>query len=289
MHRRLAGDWWKGVMNWKKTFRRWFFFTVDCVWPIVTPVSKEERERRQQADESRLQDDLAALETLRGQSLEVVKKAYEDVLDALEKEKERIRVVESKHGTLIALSALSATLVLSVNSRGGSGVHWTIFLTTGYCLLQLSRILFATLHGLRRCSFSVLSIADLSPTWAGTDTEHFLKVVESEIRHSHEHRDVGNKKVTALDIAHTALRNFLFGLLALFIALIMFPPITESIERSVERVIEEIERHPHILDALQGPQGKVGPQGLQGFPGPPGEAGPPGPQGPPGLSKMPEI
>lgn len=264
-------------MNRKETFWRWFFFIFDYVWPIVTPVPKGERERRQQAAQSRLQNDLAAIETLRGQSVEVVKKAHEDVLDALEKEKERIRTVESKLGTLIALSALSATLVLSVNGRGGPGVHWTISITTGYCLLQLIRILFATLHGLRRRSFSVLSIADLSPTWTGTDTEHFLNVVQSEVRHSHEHQQAGNEKVTDLDIAHTALRNFLFGLLALFVALIEFPPVTESVERSVERVIEEIERHPHILDALQGPQGKVGPQGPRGLQGPPGETGPPGP------------
>jgi hypothetical protein len=272
-------------MNWKKTCRHWFFFAVDCVWPIVTPVSKEERERRQQADESRLQNDLAAIETLRGQSVEVVKKAHEDVLDALEKEKERIRTVESKLGTLIALSALSATLVLSVNCRGSPVVHWTILITTGYCLLQLIRILFATLYGLRRRSFSVLSIADLSPTWVGTDTEHFLIVVKNEVKHSHEHQHAGNEKVTALAIAYIALRNFLFGLLALFVALLMFPPISESIERSVKRVIEEIGRHPHILDALQGPQGEVGPQGPQGFPGLPGETGPPGPQGSPGPQK----
>lgn len=268
-------------MNWKDIFLRWFFFTVDCVWPIVTPVSNEERERRRQADESRLQNDLAAIEVLQGQSVEVVKKAHEDVLDALEKEKERIRTVESKLGTLIALSALSATLVLSVNGRGSPSVNWTILLTTGYCLLQLIRILFATLHGLRRRSFSVLSIADISSTWAGTDTEHFLELVKSEVKHSHEHQHAGNKKVTALDIAHTALRNFLFGLLALFVALIMFPPRSESIERSVGRMIKEIERHPHILNALQGPQGEVGPHGPQGLPGPRGETGPPGPQGSP--------
>jgi len=258
-------------VNRKKAFWRWFFFIVDCVWPMVTPVPKEDREKHQQADESRLQKDIEAIEALRGQSVDAVKKAHEDVLDALEKEKERIRTVESKLGTLIALSALSATLVLSVNGRGGHGVHWTILLTTGYCLLQLIRILFATLHGLRRRSFSVLSITDLSPTWAGMDTENFLKVVQSEVKHCYENQHAGNKKVTALDIAHTALRNFLFGLLTLFIALIMFPPMTESIERSVGRVIEEIERHPHILDYIKGPQGEVGPQGPQGIQGPPGK------------------
>lgn len=284
-------------MDLKETFCRWFFFAVDCVWPIATPVPKKKRERRQQDANSRLQNDLAAIEALRGQSVEVVKKAHEDVLDALDKEKERIRTVESKLGTLIALSALSATLVLSINGRGGVGVHWTILLTTGYCLLQLIRILFATLHGLRRRSFSVLSIADLSPTWTGLDTEHLLKVVQSEVRHNHEHQQAGNEKVTDLNIAHTALRNFLFGLLALFATVIAYPSVTESVERGVERVIEEIERHPHILEAIQGPQGRAGPQGPQGQAGPqgpqglqgqPGETGPTGPQGPPGPQEAPD-
>jgi len=271
-------------VNLKKAFCRWFFFIVDCVWPIVTPVSKEDRVKQQRADELRLQKDIEAIETLRGQSVGAVKKARKDVLGALEKEKERIHTVESKLGMLIALAALSATLVLSVNGGGGRDVHWTILLTTGYCLLQLIRILFATLHGLRRRSFSVLSIADLSPTWVGTETEHLTEIVQREINHSHEHQRIGNEKVTTLDIAHIALRNFLIGLFALFVALITFPPVKESIERNVERVIEEIERHPHILNYLQGPQGEVGPQGIQGLPGKTGSRGPEGPAEPPGLS-----
>jgi hypothetical protein len=262
-------------MNRTEPFWRWFFTAVDFVWPIVTPVPKDARERRDQAAESRLQNDLSAIEALHGQSAEVVRTAHADVLDALEKEKERIRTTESKLATLIALSALSATLVLSVNGRGGFTVHWAILLTTGYCLLQLIRILFAALHGLGRRSFSLLSIADLAPTWMGTNTD-LLKVIQSKARQSHEHQQAGNEKVTDLDIAHTALRNFLIGLLALFAVSIIFLPATESIERRVERVVEAIERHPRILDILQGPQGEVGAQGPQGLQGPPGDTGPRG-------------
>lgn len=273
----------------KGIFCRAFFFTVDCVWPIVTPVSKEERERRRRADDLRVRGDLAAIEALRGESLAAVKKAHKDVVDVLDEEKERIRSVESKLGTLIALSALSATLVLSLNGRGSPIAHWAIFITTGYSLLQLVRILFAALHGLGRRRFSVLSIADRSSTWVDTETKNLLEVVKSEVNHIHEHQHTGNEKVTALAIAYTALRNFLFGLLALFVALIMFPPRTAGIERSVERVIEELERHPHIFNVLRGAQGEIGPQGPQGPRGPRGEAGPPGPQGSPKLPEVPET
>lgn len=234
-------------MSRKGKLRRCFFFAVDFVWPIVTPSSKDERASRQHASNSRLRDDLASIESLRGQSVEVVRRAHEDVRDALEKEKERIRTTEGKLATLIALSALSATLVLSVNGRGSLGVHWAIFLTTGYCLVQLIRILFAALHGLRRRSFSALSIADLSPSWTSTDTGHLLKVMRNEIKQIHEYQQAGNEKVTDLDIAHIALRNFLFGLLVLFVVSIMLPPMTDSVEQKVERVIEEIERHPNLL------------------------------------------
>ena len=275
-------------MSWKERVGRSFWSAFDWVYPVVTPVPEDERKEREQADESRLQKDLAAIEALRGQSADVVKRAHEDVLDVLHKAEERIRTTEGKLATLIALSALSATLVLSVNGRGGPPAHWTILLATGYCLLQLVGILFATWRGLRRRSFSVLSIADLTPTWTATDTARVLNVIQSDVRRCHEHQQAGNEKVTDLAIAHTALRNFLVGLLVLFVASVTFPPTTESIESRVQRVIEEIERHPNILDALRGPQGEVGPQGPQGVRGSPGEPGPAGPQGPPGPKGEPE-
>jgi hypothetical protein len=72
---------------------------------------------------------------------------------------------KNRYSEVVNDSVLMSTIkdkILSINGRGGPSEHWVVLLTTGYCLLQLVRILFATLHGLRRRSFSMLSIAEIA-------------------------------------------------------------------------------------------------------------------------------
>lgn len=275
MYRRLAFEWWKHLKN---LILKIVYSFIDCVWPIVSPTSQEQKENQRKRDEERLQKDLKSMEALCKCDVEEIENAHKDIQNILEKEKEKIVSVENKLGTLIALAALSATLVLSVNSTGNNIVHWSTLLVTGYCLLQLIRILFATLSGLRRRSFPTLTISTLSKTW-GNNKKHLLSILMAQVRHIHEYQEIGNIKVTNLAIAHVALRNFLFGLFTLFLSLIVFQTKTDSIEDTVSRIILEIEKHPKLLSVLEGKTGPAGPQGLSG---PKGETGPAGPQGPPG-------
>jgi hypothetical protein len=175
-----------------------------------------------------------------------------------------------------------------ISSLAALGVHWSILVVTAYCLLQLICILFATLRGLRRRGFTSLSIAEVAPSWTDSDAGHLLKIVRTEVKNVHEYQEAGNEKITSLDIAHVAFRNFLCGLALLFTVSVTFSPERETLEQKTGRVINEIEHPPRIIDALRGPPGPKGDAGPAGPPGPEGPQGPRGdigPQGPPGSPK----
>ena len=197
---------------------------TDWGWPRVRPKTKYELQKQEAKDTEREKADLTAIDNLSEHSTDVIKKAHKDVLDMLAKEMERVQTAENKLATLFALSAISASLVLSVNGLASAGTHWLILIVTGYCFLQLICILFATISGLKRNSFSALNIADIASSWTNSDIKHLVRIVHTATKNIHEYQQVGNKKITALAIAYTAFRNYLCGLMLLFIVSIIFSP-----------------------------------------------------------------
>ena len=226
---------------------------TDWVWPMVPPKTQHQKDVQEERDAQRENADLTAIDNLLEQSFDATKKAHEDVLDRLCKEEDRVQTAENKLATLFALSAISASIVLYVNGLASAGVHWLILLVTGYCFIQVICILFATIGGLKKRSYSALNIADIAPTWTNTDIKHLVQIVRTATKNIHEYQQAGNKKITALDIAYTAFRNYLCGLALLFGVSIVFSPEIETVEITTQKIIHEIEHHPRILEILRGP------------------------------------
>lgn len=244
---------------------------IDWVWPIVTPKSLGKKQEQETKDTERKEADLKAIDNLLEHSIETTKKAHEAVLGMLNKEMERVQTAENKLATLFVLSTISASLVLSVNGLASEGTHWLILLVTFYCFMQLVRILLATLSGLKRRAYSALNIANIAPSWTDTDTKHLVQIVRTETKNIHEYQQAGNEKITALAIAYTAFRNYLCGLALLFLVSILFSPEQETLEIKTQKIIYELQRHPHILESLRSPPSpgeNIDPSGLQETPSP---------------------
>ena len=225
---------------------------TDWVWPLVPPKTKCQLQKQKTKDTEREEADLAAIDDLLEQSTDATEKAHNDVLDRLAKEEDRVKTADYKLATLFALSAISASVVLYVNGLASAGVHWFILLMTGYCFLQLICILFATIGGLKKRSYSVLNIANIAPKWTSTDIKHLVQIVRTATKNIHEHQQAGDKKITALDIAYTAFRNYLCGLAILFLASILFSQENETLEIKTQKIIYELQRHPEILETIRG-------------------------------------
>ena len=263
---------------------------IDCVCPIVPPKTKLQSQKQNTRDTERNESELKAIDNLLEHSIDATKKAHEDVLELLRQGKERVQVAENKLATLFVMSAISASLVLSVNGLASAGAHWAILVVTGYCLFQLIRLLFATLYGLKRRPFTALTITDMAPLWTNSeDIKHLVQIVRTATINIHEFQQAGHEKITALAIAHAAFRNYLCGLTFLFVVSIFLSPEKETLEIKTQKIIYEIERHPRILEVLRGtpkPEVNIDPSGLQGPPRTEGDMGSPGQRELPKPSKM---
>lgn len=252
---------------------------TDWVWPMAPPKTQQQKDDQKARDSQREKADLTAVDNLLNQSIVATKKAHKDILNRLDKEEDRVKTADNKLATLFAMSAISAGLVLSVNGLASLRSHGLIPLLTFYCLMQLICVLFAILKGLKRRSYTMLSIAELAPSWTDTDVNHLVPVVRSATNNVHEYHQAGNDKITALNIAHVAFRNYLCGLALLFVVSIFLSPEKETLEIKTQKIIHELQRHPHILESLRSPpspEENIDPSGLQEMPGPKGNMGSPG-------------
>lgn len=226
---------------------------IDWVCPIVTPMTTDDKKIQKTRDTESKEAALKAADNLLDHSIDTVNKAHEDVLGLVRKEEERIQRAENKLATLFVLSAISASLVLSVNGLASAGAHWVIIVVTGYCLLQLIRLLFATLDGLKRRPFTALTIADMAPVWTNSEyKKNLVQIVRTAIINIHEFQQAGNEKITALAVAHTAFRNYLCGLAFLFIVSIFLSPEKDTLEIKTQKIIYELQHHPDLLEILRG-------------------------------------
>lgn len=200
----------------------------DWIWPSTPKKFPEQIEKQNLNIKKLLEDDLASIKTLSSKSVEDVRKSYKEVLEIVTEERTRTIRVENKLATLFVLSVVSATLVLSAGHFFSSGGQWVVLIPMGYCLLQLLRTLSAVIDGMKRQSYYAVRIKDLIPSLVDTDVNNLVNLMKDIVNGHCQNEQVTNKKVTALAIAHKAVKNFLVGLSVLFIFLLIFPQAPEN-------------------------------------------------------------
>ena len=224
----------------------------DRIWPSVTPKYFGEIKRQLKKEKVLLKSDVDTIDEMRGKTPEIIGRVYKELLCKVEEDEKRNTRVETKLATLFVLCAVSASLVLSAIGWTAANIHWAVLLMAGYCLLQLVITLHAVTSGLRRQSYSSPKISELVSVWIGDDEAHTIDLMKSVVEGYHEAQGNTNKKVTQLEIAHTAFVNFLFGVVILFAFSLMFSKHQPSTKDMVNTILDEVEKRPQIQELLHG-------------------------------------
>jgi hypothetical protein len=159
---------------------------------------------------------------------ETLDAAYESLKQEHQAETDRIRTVETKLLGIsglapVAMAVIVAAFTVLANRSLQAFTRISVLLVGivgGYISLQLLRAILAAIAGLKRRSFVGLSLKDIYP-------------LPNEIKDSYIRRSCGelaevirrnraeiDAKVTWLDVAHTAIRNAVVGLLILVMVII---------------------------------------------------------------------
>jgi hypothetical protein len=190
-------------------------FVVDCIWPRARRLSWP-------SAEPEWPDSIAS----HSETLEVV---YEALKEEHQAEADRIRTVETKLLGISGLSPLAMAVVVGAftvltNGNLRSFTRSSVLVVgvvEGYVTLQLLRAILSAIAGLKRRSFYTSSLADLYPV-PNEDKASYLsrmcKELASIIRGNRSEIDA---KVTWLDVAHTAIRNAVIGLLILVVVIMV--------------------------------------------------------------------
>jgi hypothetical protein len=255
----------------------------DIIWPTVLAATDTEAAVEQGRRDERRDADLAAIDGLAAEANQDVLTAASDAVKAsFDAEKDRRASVESRLTTVLGMVSIAASIAFgaltSVFGAGFQGVNTPTAVLGAvlmvYAVVQLVNALLAALRGLRRAGYENISPADVLPRSGESRVDHQLRTMRVTVNTRVQHADVNSKKVESMDVAHTALRNFVIAVLLLsgLVASVMVRP---GNDRSVaHRVISQLRSDTALIEVLRGPRGLPGPRGQPGIRGPVGPGGP---------------
>jgi hypothetical protein len=191
---------------------------------------------------------------------------FADAFDKLlEDENERLESVESRLGSVLGLTSITATLLVSGTMAlvGGSlgdisrTVRVLAALGAFYLSLQIICSTLAAVRGLGRATWLRPSVEDLVPDpQSGSISVARERAIGACKRYQATDRNV-NFKVTQMAIAHTAIRNFAVGSVTIAV-LGLFAVLFQTPENATAKAIR---RDADLQRLLRGPQGPAGPPG----------------------------
>lgn len=165
---------------------------------------------------------------------------HHDLLDEINQElssrlrqvEERIRVVESKLLGLLTLTSvlsvavtaiLAAAVTVGPTERPVDAVSaWCAVALVFYIAVQLLRSLWTTVDGLMRRSYRQLSPADLTPDEEENTHTYRIRLLNAQVHNMQWNDWVIDQKVSAMAVAHVALRNALTATFPLIIVALIF-------------------------------------------------------------------
>ena len=198
------------------TFKRAAFWFRDRAWPLLEPLTAGRTSTGIQ------------WRTVPPPTLDVLETAYGFLKDEFKMEFERVRLVDSKLQSIsslspIAITVLVATVVFLTGGRVGEFTRGSVLIVECggfYVALQLVRALLAATEGLGRTSYDLAALTDIPPTQGETKENYIRRVCEDLTDSLSKNREATNRKVDQLALGHEALKNAIFGLLGVILALI---------------------------------------------------------------------
>lgn len=195
--------------------RKTIDFMVDLIWPRESsPVSVSPAEAKWPHS--------AALNP------ETIESAYDLLKQEYDAETDRIRTVEAKLLGIsslapVAMAVIVAAFTVLTNRSLQAFTRVSVLMVGivgGYISLQFLRAVQAAIAGLSRRSFFVVSLEDLYPLPGESKANYLARNCGELSEVIRGNRAEIDAKVTWLAIAHTAIRNAVFGLLLLVLVII---------------------------------------------------------------------
>ncbi|HLO96320.1 MAG TPA: hypothetical protein VK195_18580 [Burkholderiaceae bacterium] len=240
----------------------------DAIWPTLDGGLEENERAERQKELDQVDDARAKLSAYNGGETEL-----KDLLSAsvklLDDEHTRKTGVEARLLSVAGMGSIAATVVLGTlftlateKSLGLTPLaRVPLALGATYLAVQLVAALHASVTGLMSRGYDVLVPADLVPAstssskvWASR--VYYRRRIADVLDLMVRHRGITNKKLDQLNLAHRAMRNFLWGLLFMaavgcLAALTVHPPETSG-QHAVLRDADE-----HV--AIAGPRAASAP------------------------------
>jgi hypothetical protein len=162
--------------------------------------------------------------------LETLEAAYDALKEELRSQEDRAKTVETRLLSVSSLAPVSMTIMVAVvtflTGDRAREFTWGSVLTVGlvgtYVAFQFLLALLAAVNGLGRRSFSHLSIKDIVPQ-PDEAKDAYIRRACAELTEVILHNRVAvDDKVSRLALAHEAVKNAVWGLLAVLITILIF-------------------------------------------------------------------
>jgi hypothetical protein len=195
--------------------RRTIDFIIDLIWPRVSgPLAVSPTE--------------AAWPESAALKADTIESAYGLLKQEYEAETDRIRTVETKLLGISSLAPVAMAVIVAaftvLTNRSLQAFTRTSVLMVGivggYISLQFLRAIQAAVAGLKRRSFFVVSLKDLYPLPDESRASYLARNCGELAEVIRGNRAEIDAKVTWLAVAHTAIRNAVFGLLLLVLVIV---------------------------------------------------------------------
>jgi hypothetical protein len=188
----------------------------------------------------------------------------------LEEEDARRQSVDVRLTSIVGLCSVAGTIVFGGILAQAAGalrfqetwMRYVMALGAFYLAAQLCSAILAAIRGLSRRNYQVDTVKSILPSPDDDRPTHLLRRIGACFELLSEHRTNTNDKVTQMAVAHRAMKNFLWFLLA--IALLGAGYSATVSHKGV--LIETIKNNRELQDLLRGPQGPPGTPGPRSSP-----------------------
>lgn len=227
----------------------WFNKLRDLVWPTLEGNASEhatEENNKLKIENSKIFRRVNSLT----EDCEQLKEYLKSSEQLLEKEESRRSGVETRLLSMGGLVSIAGTVVLGVLFSLADGKLFFEFkwlkggltLSCFYLALQLVVAIRASVRGLQSRNYSVDQPHSILPESGEKETEFLRKRIDVLLRRVTEYRDTNNKKVDQLNLAHCAMKNFLWGLL--IVAFLACMPLLISVFSTLmDSMVLRVEAH----------------------------------------------
>ena len=191
--------------------RRLYDLILDSIWPHLRGHPDSQPEDR---------------DSFEAQPAEFLNEVERILASRLIQVEKRDHAVESKLIALLTLaSILSATVIVSLaaataldKAKGIPSIFACVaVIIVLYVVVQLLCLLLATVSGLKRRSYRQLSRADITAKDSETSEEYRVRLLNLQVNYMYSNECEVNQKVSAMAVAHIALRNALIATFALIV------------------------------------------------------------------------